>query len=507
MAPAARDARIARMRAEEDALVQTDARWEELQRDELDTKSTLAAVQAKLDAITAEMRTVRARQRTLRSSLDSMRLQHQRELWTNVIPLEVLQLVFEECTISSTEIVTEFGQERGAYDEAAAPFAIATTCSRWRKIALVTPRLWTYMVLAPKSDGQVDFDALRERADAILVRSKNLSLDVLLSFSSLQPDRTDVWTLIVAITTQAVRMRSFELWLPSGLLRAEAGAFDPFKAPTPALERLCMVGDVSLEPEDPPDDGSDWGAYFMHAPKLIWIEFQLARMSCPPGHRFEALQTLMLWRTYPDVHTQRMVAAASFTLQRLVVSGDWGLVAIQQPLSLPVLTVLGVYEILPMLHHCIVAPRVHSIELSASVVVPEMAPFLDHFADRIKTLTLRRSEISPDCLGILQTLRNVETLICQNGDDTPHWDAIFGELAESPTIWPNLRSIRILKQTGTKLRDGFLNLVRARSTVASEDTDNGSQPAKLVEVDIADSGAPAWLRASVQHLLQKSSQE
>lgn len=506
MAHAARDTRIARIRAEEGALAQIDARFAQLQREELNARATLAAAQANVDAITAEMRAVKSSRNTLESNLDDMRSRHRRDLWTNVIPLDVLQHIFELCTVSCDDITKNFGHDVPLPVEARMPFVIATTCSLWRKTALSTPRLWTYIWFRAKADDYADITRMRERAKVALARSKNASLDILLSFKSLTQDRVDVWTLIGALTAKARRIRSFELWLPNAILRAEAGAFDPFKAPTPVLERLCIIGDGLLELESSPDDGSDWGAYFMHAPKLTWIEFQLVRMSCPPGHRFETLQTLMLWSIYPHEDTQRMVAAASSTLQCLFVGGDWGVVPIQQPLSLPVLLVLGVYENLPMLHHCIIAPRVNSIELHASVVVPEMGPFLDHFADRVTTLTVAGTDIPEDCLGVLQALRSLETLVCKHGVYAAKWNGLFDQLAESPDIWPKLRSIRILKQTGNQLKDGFLKLVRNRSKSVPGvlPTGNPPLPARLVEVDIADSGAPAWLCASVQHLLKSS---
>ncbi|KZV96909.1 hypothetical protein EXIGLDRAFT_400769 [Exidia glandulosa HHB12029] len=476
MSPAARDARIAQIRAEEEALIQTDALYDQLRRDEIDTRATLAAVHAKMDALTAELRIVEARQRTLRSSLDDLRLQHRRDIWTNVIPLEILQHIFELCTISSEEIVKDFGEEKAAYDEAAASFAIATTCSQWREIALLTPRLWT---------------------------SNNAPLDVLLSFSKLDGDPSALWALVDTITRHGVRLRSFELWLPTHVNGEEIN-FNQFKAPTPLLERLCIIGEPC--PSEPANNARDWGFHFPHAPKLEWLELQYARIaSPPPSYRFENLHSIMLWGAYPDEHFRRLLEAASSTVRQLAITGDWGKAPGQDCLSLPNLTELVVCDVLPLLHLCISVPRVQSLELKAENVVPEMAPFLDHFADRVKRLYLVGPGASNGCLDVLRALRNVETFVCTDSDGTREWDLFFGEIAESsPAIWPKLRSIRVDKFTGSKLGDGLLELVEARSGSGPRDdtTDNASVPANLVEIDIADSGAPEWVCASVEHWLK-----
>ncbi|KZV96908.1 hypothetical protein EXIGLDRAFT_764980 [Exidia glandulosa HHB12029] len=420
----------------------------------------LAAAQANVDAIAAEMRAVTTTEDILTNRLDDMRSQHRRDIWTNIVPLDILQHIFEQCTISSAEIVENFGLELPAYTQAAAPFAIATTCSHWRSSSTCDATPLDVYLHAP--------------------------LDISLYFADYEDNPSGLGTIIDALTAHATRMRSFELWLPykySGAIN-----LDQLKAPTPLLERCCIIGQHSESDED---ERRNWGFYFAHAPKLQWLEMRYVKISCSPlPYRFENLRDLLLWGTYPEEHVRRLATASSTTLQRLVMTECH---QSQQCVSLQNLTVLRVYEVPPLVHLRFNAPRVHSLELKASILVRGLAPFLNQFVDRVTTLTVSGPHIPEHCLDVLQAWYNIENLICEEGNDTADWDSFFGHLAESPSVWPKLCCIRSDEGTGTQLRDGLVKLVHARSASVTEGdaTENPPRPAKLVQVDIADSGAPA----------------
>lgn len=492
-------ARLKRIRAECDVLALTDARIAEVGQAELAAKVALAAAQADLDAAIAELDVLDARKRSLHANVDELRAQHRRELWMDRIPLDVLQCVFDE-TVRGKKPWDDFGQGGGHNCErASAPFLLATIYSRWRKLALTMPRLWTYVSFPAFEDiGDLSLQNRIASNSIKLSRSRSAPLDVCCPFEDYPADtHAKLISFLQRVTAQSSRLGAFELWVPSGIDREPT--LDAFKAPTPSLTHLCII----VTPDTWEADHSDM--YLPYAPRLECLELQRTGMSCCPLVTiFQSLTAMKLWTGCTIDEFIVLGKAATVTLQHLLLAEVWDVIPTTgTPITFPALSSLTLLDSLTNLHNLIVAPRLTSLTLRAHLCDTTLISVLDHFSESVTTLTLFGQELPEDALAVLPALRNVETLACTNRYDDPMstLDQFFSQMATaSPAVWPKLRAIQLAgTDAGKDLGKGLLALVRARNLSSA-----GDSPRKLAQIDLDGSDTPTWLRSTIEHILAKS---
>lgn len=511
MSVAAREQLVQRMRTEVDMLSFTKTRIAQLRDAANDTEAALAAAQAKLDAIRSELEPLTRQDHALLKSLSDTRSLYRRLLWMDTMPQDVLRCIFEQLIDDSDEKWPDLLNGVHNHQRAAAPFALASVCSRWRKLALSMPCLWTYISVPNLQTGDepvgISVSAIARIAESI-ARSKHASLDVLLRCEDCPEDAiAHLRTILMIVTSHCDRFRRFEVWLPSGIPRSPF--LDGFQAPTPILTHMCVITPIH----------NDWqrkvrNTYFPYVPKLRHLELQGTGMSCRPLNAgLSRLVSLALWPGCSAEQCLAIMRAASSTLEHLQLGEIWANdhPPIGAPISLPRLDSLLLTTALPELQLLIVAPRLTRLTLGTDAMGVHISPLLEYLSNTVTALTLSAVWISSRAVPVLQALRNVQRLTFATSSASVEYavsDIFFERLATiSPVVWPKLRLIRFgASNSGAVLGTGLLQFVHARNlpSTAGTESPDAERPSKLVRVDMNARGIPTWLRSTIQHIIVSS---
>ncbi|KZV96912.1 hypothetical protein EXIGLDRAFT_833327 [Exidia glandulosa HHB12029] len=433
----------------------------------------------------------------------------------DAIPLDVLRLIFEHCV--EELIYAKTGLRHPIdYILRSTPFALATTCSRWRKLALAAPELWTYILVTDEDD----WNAIQRVYEGIS-RSKSQLLDVTIVLHHCDESRYAAIAKLVSTVLlhgNRIGIRSMHLRLPYKIDRKVCMA--ALKGPTPQLASLLVCYEPPLVNADhnnaadrdleDPDDKSSF--YLPYAPRLEILELEDTHMSCSPLYcRLDTLRDLTLWSGTSLDQFLDLAKCAFSTLQKLKLAMSWDIPAGVQPVTLPHLTSLTLQGSTPLLHLALTAPRLRHLGLDTGLMSADMSLVIDHFASTVTALEIIEGS-APEDVHVLQAFRQADTVTFTAfrnlGPITPvDWDLVLKEVAtSSPPIWPKLASLHLGEGTGKALGDGLLNLVRTRSLQTNNEVDPASteRPAKLAAVELVGSGAPEWLCSSVAHLLARA---
>lgn len=481
-----------------------------VRRDSQLAEEALALAAAKLDSLRVEARLLEARERVASDNLAESRAASLR-VFLSTIADDVLACVFTHITELPDEHWKEFGSGGFNLERTSAPFNLAAVCSHWRRVAIALPTLWNYISLQSSDTRQatnpqssiVPLAAHFDRIELSLARSKNAGLEILLHWeyydlTAHDDERSLVTAVMAALSKHAWRWRRVEIAFPAGCSRDIA---EVLKGPTPILTHLSLIGHHNEQWLENAEEG-----FFPHAPRLRFLDLVRTGMYCAPFHAgFPSLVVLKIINDLTCEHLLRILGLAQTTLQHLDLD-----IQFQDnpssPVALPSLNLLRLdNEIffvslsnLPMLN----APRLCSLSLRASAVVPALATLLDHLSETITHLTLY-GEISNEVLTHLACLRKLSHLFFDPDPeaDCTVSDGFFLRLAlPEPCIWPQLRSIVFKPGSDVDPPNGS-GLIRllAQRNARTPNTAAAEHPVKLQEV-VVHSTAPAWLAAEVDRL-------
>ncbi|KZV96885.1 hypothetical protein EXIGLDRAFT_732189 [Exidia glandulosa HHB12029] len=505
----ARDQRIRRISLDKDALDANAKIVDELRHAEQQTEEDLATMKAKLEAIRADRETMERRQRSLRKGLREVRARHRREIWTDVIPLDILRCIFDELAMLPDQLWPELGSGRINDARSARPFAVATVCSRWRKLAISIPSLWTYIAFELDEE-QTSVPLLRMLEQ--IHRSKNAPLDVLLhlteSPATAGEDLTKALNLIHGVCH---RLRRYEVWMPENICLGRNPIMDGLQAPTPLLESFCLIiplEHISHWPEDAQD------TYLPYTPKLRFLETTgTSLLRSPPNPGFSNIVYLAIWDSASFENFAALARLAAPSIQVLALSEDWEETPPAPPsITFPMLHTLLLRSTDNVTRNLIVAPRLERLTLIGEVLDAVLCPFFDRVASTVTTLTLSGIGLSGDKIPILSALRNVERLTFSECDAEPTYevsDSFFEALANSsPAAWPKLESVHLtddMNDPDVTLGSGFLKFVRSRAPDHSTSTSSGSDtPRRLAKVQMDAESIPKWVPSTVEHIMSSA---
>lgn len=504
------------MHADQCALAQVQARLRDVDRLRQDALAALAAAQATVDILTAQQLQLQEQEdRAVQSAV------HSRSTFIGSIlatfPDDCLRCIFDQVANTSDEYWSQLGHGSCNMQRLASPFTLAVVCRKWRRVALHTPCLWSYITTTRRTTpGDIPETDL-ERIEYLLSRSATSSLHILLRWTNATyHEKSYMKQVLLALVEFSDRWERVEIWMPVGADTCLLGAL---KGPTPLLAELSVCAPMSDEWLTKPRDG-----YLPYAPRLERLQLFSTGMSCSPRHTgLASLTTLEIWLEddFSTIHNMLRVGAAS--LQHLILETELELEAYTSlQITLPRLrtltlttsavhflasTVGTVTATAPFLS----APCLTHIELNCDsdfdVALPAQGLLRD-YSSTVTHLTLAGT-VDAGHLTHLAHLRNVSHLVIASLQFGT-WasavaDSFFGKLAiTTPAIWPKLTSIVLRPCQPLQDEDGILRLIEARRTAseaASGAPDDDDVPCKLTEIIVEYNGAPAWLRAECKRLL------
>lgn len=491
------EARRERIRLDQDALAHTKDCMRDLRRAKDEAQQTLAALAMELEQL-------ERRQASLESSLGEARAAYQRTLWSGALSLDVMSCIFDELCNGDDALWTTFGCGSYNVQRARSPFALAAVCSRWRKLALSTSTLWTYIGGRHECVSGADVKHVR----LLLLRSKSAPLDVLLRWSHCKATTYLEHMQAILSAIDSARIRRFELWLPAEVPREPT--MDIFKAPTPLLTHLCIIGSSSNNWQSSPRD-----TFFPLIDKMQYIGLHHTGMCISQQHPpLDKLTSLTMWSGWTYDQFRTILFKGASTLQQLQIhsASQWSLPPrfVVMPVSLLALTSLTIdADVPPTALQSLVMPCLRSMTLGCAIAKPSIVPFLERIAEQISSLTISSygtRTAGAACLPVLQTLQHVETLSFDartRNDTYSVADDFFVYLANTtPCIWPKLKRVELPRNGTVKPAngDGIVQLLRARSSSADMTTDY--DPCAIERITLKYNGAPAWLSATVKSLTE-----
>ncbi|KZW02360.1 hypothetical protein EXIGLDRAFT_734500 [Exidia glandulosa HHB12029] len=213
----AQDVRRKRIQSDKDTLEQLDDSARHLRQARADAQGELVAAQAKLDAIDLALDDVQNRRRTLSKSLDVTRSAFLLALWAGVMPADVLRAIF--LAVHALPDKKWLTPDHAMHNKARArrPFRLSAVCRQWRKVALDTSALWTY--ISP-NDKFPDVHGDLRAVDVALIRtllrrSKRALLDVVVIWSNIVCTKGDnLCEALALISEHATRLRRVYTMVP-----------------------------------------------------------------------------------------------------------------------------------------------------------------------------------------------------------------------------------------------------------------------------------------------------
>ncbi|EJD51404.1 hypothetical protein AURDEDRAFT_159804 [Auricularia subglabra TFB-10046 SS5] len=492
----------ARFRLDTQNYYTTLAQLENLRRERIVADEALARAQKAVYLLAAQQRQLEIQLGAYGEFIHVARAMRIQELLTT-FPEDLLRCIFEAVADLPDDSWQKFGYGRHNHERTNAPFVLAAVCSRWRRVALSCPRLWTYLSL-PDPDSVEALDLHIVRFELLLLRSFPCSFDILVpqSWECCSSDlHGDFRRCVSTLARHSARWHRVELWLPSGFGRP----LDVLRGPLPLLSQLAITDYSTITPDNddgPPDD------YLPYAPHVKVLDLSLdIRISqlCHPG--FPSLQSLTLWHRVPMECMLRLLLMCQGTLEHLeVASNSQPLSVSAVPLAFPSLRSLALHDV-PFFADWpqIVLPNVTSLALDESAADTETLPLVIQMSHSVASLTLCGGLPLPVVPDIVQHLANVshvefaKIVPCDGDFDVP--DRFLALLAESvPYIWPKLTSLRFGPGVGLShgRGRGLLRFIKKRNSPPHSAVDE--PPSRILHVAFVDA-APAWLVEEVERLL------
>ncbi|EJD35610.1 hypothetical protein AURDEDRAFT_175338 [Auricularia subglabra TFB-10046 SS5] len=384
--------------------------------------------------------------------------------------------------------------------ETCTPFNLAAVCSRWRKVALASPVLWSTI----NSDDDSWTTADYSRVMLQLSRSGAAPLDIIAyrpSYTQHTPPR-DVQVfvnILKALGRHASRWRTVTLDLPQTV---EQGMIECLKGPTPLLAEL----DFSIHITNRDSVGPFERGYLPHAPNLRHLELMHTRCGCSTLSVFPALRDLRLLPSACAEEDLYIYLARAPSLVNL-----WIAITIagapRVPIFLPNLRTLHIGQAsMPLLFQSssglIRMPGLSDLQLD-DYSDDRIGPFLDVVSPTVRILRLHRG-LTLQHLAIVRRLQNVDEL--HLGYQAIHpaaLDQLAGSLESSDSpIWPRLS---VLQELGYADGSGahILRFVLSRNVGAATQS-TGARPCKLREVRFLDHPGhhvPLWIVQEVNRVL------
>ncbi|EJD33126.1 hypothetical protein AURDEDRAFT_189096 [Auricularia subglabra TFB-10046 SS5] len=488
MASDARRWRAERVKADEAALVEAQARLQA-------SIAQQADAQRVLDDVTRGVVDLRDLTQSLATRLHESRYALLRQCMAS-LPDDVLRCIFE-ATVRDGDPLDAQGLHT--------PFTLAAACSRWRVVALASPILWSYISFVPKDEhGSVALDAAEARIATLLSRSRAAPLHILVVFWTATGDpETDEYRafnrIFQTIGSHASRWKTATIYLPEA---EDLSPIDFLKGPTPLLQELGVsMGDPGRESFAGPGT-----AFLPYTPNLRTLDLIETGVGCSPRSDFSALARL---RIGPGACTDeelydylRRAPVLEELSVRIPISH-----APQARIDLPALEFLSVGSesqalITQPTSSLLALPKLTVLFLSC---VPDdsMASFLDAVSATVRGLYLHQ-RLTVEHLAVLHRLKNVEELAFIDTPKKTIDKATLDRLSSSdPPIWPRLTVLRDLAYA-EGLDEHILHLLAARNPpLEPEGTASPSTtalPCRLRELNF-NGAAPGWLVQEVARAL------
>lgn len=509
-----RDAHKRRIGADQDALDGLSARLAHVERRRSAAEAALAAARAKLDDLACEELLLRPLVDAATHSLAQSRAMSLRA-FLSTFPDDLLSYVFEHLAVLADAQWQAFGNGQYNAERARQPFVVASVCSRWRRVALNSPRLWSYIGV-PSLDDELVI-AQSSRVHLLLLRSRAAPVDILLRFEDLSLENSDdndpLFALAVRgifreLSAHADRWRRVEAWMPS---MPDRDVLDVFRGPMPLLEQLSLTGPLDGNWRDEPQEG-----FFPYCPRLRDLDLWETGMCCAPHHMgFPSLLSLKIWQEQSHDHIARLIRLGQDTLEALVldVSCDETPTAALVFPRLQSLTLRNrPYLFRPAAPPILIAPHLRSLTLYSHIIQSDITDLMQQLSETVTELSLQ-GHFTTEQLFPLRPLRKISHLhvlvdTCISvGVASQIDDAVLIQLATAePCIWPCLTHI-VISDGGIvpKSGHGMLQLLAARNACvgySSSSAPEDSERAKKLEDVILDyEGVPPWLLSEVRRLL------
>ncbi|KZV80850.1 hypothetical protein EXIGLDRAFT_732242 [Exidia glandulosa HHB12029] len=399
----------------------------------------------------------------------------------------------------------------GRYNVARArqPFALASVCRHWRRVALAARRLWTYISL-PDTPLDDNAEAHFYRVSLSLARSGAMPLEVLLNVYHDVGDTLGMEKIYFRVAEQARRWRRVDLTMRTPQEKDKV-MLDAFRGPLPLLEELAVV---QIDRYSTPLEGC-----LPHVPRL----HHLLLLPCPihPPRYVSALPGLTNLELLGERSGQRVlqyIKLGQRTLTNILLDvrcADAPVASVTLP-HLHGLTLRNkTFPFSPSGTPFLIAPHLRSLALHSEFFYnPHVGAFLSHFSGTVTELSLS-GLVAVGALDELRTLHNISRLNFKADfyDEIAHIDDnFFSALASQPLVWPRLTSIvvadggKVRSESGSNAIPNYsiLDLLAERNTsagVSSSAEPETEGPARIKEVILAYEGVPSWVLAEVERLL------
>lgn len=371
-----------------------------------------------------------------------------------------------------------------------APFIVASVSKQWRRVALDTPRLWSYCGV-PRLSSAYQGEAVDKRLRLIVKKSRAGPLDI--SFESLHSKQQALYaTIFATLRTHARRWRRLYVSISGNLSFPQL--LESLEGPTPRLEELCLVqlGNVpSIDvvwPDSPP-------VYLTAASRLAFCRVRSLPLAVTPRHvDFDRLETLhLLMRSIPR---HLLVATLQHTsrLTELVLGCDvapsTGADGPPPFVELQHLRSLGLEANAWSLVHdwpgMLLMPSLHTLCIDgAALDDPRFQNMSEFFelcgaASLLATFDLRNYSLYAGDLLVLRKLESVQNLLLTAcGVGSGFFDQMHS--AGDACLWPNLAMITL---RGMSLHKSVWQSVVALVDARNCGTRNAARPqSRLVGVD------------------------
>lgn len=445
------------------------------------------ALRSSLDGALDALELARVNVETLRSQLDTTDarcisfkqgiVERRRALLRQLLgtfPTELLRAVFISLAQAPDELWLE--DDVGCYnlERASTPFSLAAVCQRWRYIALTLPELWTYVGIPSSADGNERrshsffryVQTVLDRSHLHLAGTRQHPLHVMLDWcTSSSWSVSDYHQRILDIVGRhARRWLRVHINFPTGFGAANANIF---RRSTPLLEEFytaCSAAENRLP----------WTAsspvYLPDCPRLRRLDDQRLFIH-PTQHRpmltyistwIHSISPALLW----DV-LRLTPSLKELHIEFLDMPQDV-LLPPSSPISLPALTILGVY-----------GQGTHFATWLSGLQLPSLTDLwqntdtlaaftgsYDALSDKIISLTLYTN--GDDCpledgaLRHLQRLARVRTLTLDYVDVA---GSFFCHARSQDLCWSRLQSVALNDVAlGEETASDFVDFVRSRSS-------------------------------------------
>lgn len=369
------------------------------------------------------------------------------------------------------------------------PYTMSAVCRRWRREALNTSALWSFIVV-----DQLD-SRTPEHVATMVQRSATASLSVVIDWSQYAWAFTtsDGEAVLDSLSTAARRWRRLLIMVPNGSGEQTDIVSALLRRPTPLLEDLVVFSNLS-----DPRDNDKIVYYLPHCPRLQKLQLSYVSFVC--RHIYQPISSLVILDLEADVPGLDVWRILQHTpgLKFLKLSLAERLDNFLSPLgrlALPALHRLSCRMWAPDVLNAWSAkmdlPRLQFLDLNCPVV----GPIGDLVLRARETVTRFQYSDNSGCnvlcaadAAIYGQAQNVTSVHLEDADINHD----FFEYLIDHSTWPKMHTITFTEVKGwdSDTAEALIKFVRSR-TVCLPDVD---APCRLLRVVIKESeDAPDWL--------------